>query len=183
MNFNDNYFKTLNFIKTANIMLATQFDLFCEKNKITDSQKGNIIKTLTNKRELFIDESKTFYMSSPNMNYSNFTTALEKTIWFYVSNCDKYTYCNFSPKPPASAYMCGNTDEEFSELTVFYIPEGTEKIQSRIIETNYGSMPSKVPTALIFPNENGLNDMYLSDVFDLKKVAIIDAKGNIKELN
>ncbi len=182
MTFNENYFKLLNFVKATEIVLSEQLDKFCEVNEITEQQKTNLIRTLKSKREIFQDKSNRFYSASDVVNYQKLTTPLEKTIWFYISKCKEYPYCNFNPKMPANAYMCSTDNNEFKELTVFYIPEGTEKVQSRIIETVYGGMPSKVPTALIFPNQNGLEDVSLSDNFELKSIATVDSKGIVTNL-
>lgn len=182
MTFNDNYFRLLNFIKSTNIVLTEQFNKYCENIGITDAQRGNFVKILVNKREMFIGAGGAFYTSSPDIPISKLTPALEKAIWFFVHNCDKYSYCNFAPKPPANAYICGESEDGLEELTVFYIPEGTEKIQSRIIETNYGIMPSSVPTLLIVSSINSLENVILSDAFVIKNIVLIDNKGEITYL-
>lgn len=183
MTFNENYFKVLNLIKSANIVSLKQMDEYCLALGMNTTQKETLIKFLISKRELFIDASGSYYTSTDSISYQKFTPALEKTLWFYIKNCKQFEYCNFTPKIPASAYMCStNPDEEFNDLTVFYIPEGTEKVQSRVIETVYGGMPSKVPTALIASNPESFKEVILSENFDIKKLIVIDNEGNISEL-
>lgn len=182
MNFNEGYFKTLNFVRSVELMYMKQLEMFCTKSGFNELQKENIIKALMKNKEIFTDEKKIFCASKADFKISNFTAKLEKTIWFYIHNLDKYDFANFNPKLPASGYFCGNKDGEYQELTVFYIPQGTEKTESRIIETNYGRMPTKVPTGIICSEISSLESVYLSENFDIKSIAVIDDKGDIKVL-
>lgn len=182
MTFNEGYFKVLNFIHSANIMLAKQFDLFCQNIDLTELQKENIIKTLMRNKELFTDEKNYFYSSSPDIPYNKFSQANEKAVWFVSHFCKEFEYFNFNPKPPANAFICTSDTDVFNELTIFYIPCGNEATQSRLIETVYGGMPSVVPTALILSDESSLENITLSDNFDIKIIVVIDAEGNVKRL-
>lgn len=182
MNFNDAYFKTLNFVRSVDVLYTKQLETFCYKCGMTKLQKENTIKTLYKNKEIFMDEKGVFCSCKSDFKVSDFTIKLEKTLWFYVNNADVYSFVNFNPKPPATAYMCGVEDGEYKELTIFYIPTAQEKMESRIIETNYGGMPSPIPTALIFSDRCAIENVTLSNIFDIKTLAMIDGNGDIRYL-
>lgn len=182
MNFNKGYFQALNFIRSVDLMYTKQLEMFFTNSGYTKLQKDNIMKMLIKNKELFTDEKGLFCSAKSDFKISDFSTKLEKTIWFYVHNLDTFSFANFNPKLPAGAYMCGSVDDNYQELTVFYIPTGQEKMESRIIETNYGGMPSRIPTAIICSENCAIEDITLSDIFDIKMFAMIDSEGNIKLL-
>lgn len=180
MNFNEGYFKALNFVRSVDLMYTKQLEKFCSNIGMSGLQKDNVIKMLYKNKELFSDEKGIFCSSNPDFKVSNFTAKLEKIVWFYVHNSNNFNFVNFSPKPPAGAYMGGSKDGEYQELTVFYIPAGHEKLESRIIETNYGGMPSQIPTALICSENCNIDDIILSDIFEIKTIVVVNSEGNIK---
>ena len=180
MKFNEIYQRVASLIDAAAIVRTEQIERLFEVNQINTQTAQNVLRTLSIRRDAYFDSTKKYLASTKGYSYSHLTPTLDKAIWLFVNMSDRFEWCNFQPKYPSVAYFYGVKNDQPDDLSVFYIPEDVEHIQSRMIETNYGGMQSKIPTALIFPSEIGIEKFKLSDDFDIKTVAIIDGLGNVQ---
>lgn len=180
MKFNEIYQRAASLVDAASIVRTEQLERMFDVNHVDAQTAQNVLRTLSIRRDAYFDSTKKYLTSTKGYSYSHLTPTLDKAIWLFVNLSDRFNWCNFQPKYPSIAYFYGVKNDHAEDLSVFYIPENDEHIQSRMIETNYGGMQSKIPTALVFPSQNGLDKFQLSDDFDIKTVAIIDGLGNVQ---
>ncbi len=72
-----------------------------------------------------------------------------------------------------------NEEVGYYDRTVFYISSGNVKLTERIIETNYGGLRDKIPTTIIVDNFDYIEDIALSDKFDVKEIYSVSEGGEV----
>ncbi len=175
----ENYIKFINDAKIVNTM---QSDLYFKINEIDETKKENILKTAARIGGIYLDEQSKCICSSRALTYKNFTTQHCKTIWLllYLMQNEHFDFVNLEPKLPAVLYTVSiNEEVGYYDRTVFYISSGNVKLTERIIETNYGGLRDKIPTTIIVDNFDYIEDIALSDKFDVKEIYSVSEGGEV----
>lgn len=176
-NYQENFYLFCKFVETVGVCKPEQLEAYLTNIDIPSNIQNSLIRTgLKNKNVAF---DGTYYYSNSYVSYNQFSNALEKAIWYFVHKCSHYNFFNFSPKLPASAYFLDNSNNKTQDLTVFYIPKGTEGITTRIIETNYGGLQSLINTVIIVDDFEQVNNIILSEIFNIVDIVTVSQEGEI----
>lgn len=175
----ENYISFINDVKIINM---AQSDLYFQIHEITDEKKENILKTALRIGEIYLDEQRKYICSSRALTYKDFTTQHCKTIWLLLNlmQNEHFDFVNLEPKLPAVLYTVSiNEEVGYYDRTVFYISSGNVKLTERIIETNYGGLRDKIPTTIIVDNLDYVQDITLSDSFDIQEIYSVSEDGKV----
>lgn len=176
-NYNQELNKYYCFLKEAKIISKAQSDMYFKQKNITDTLKDSILTKLCRQKMCYVDATQTYYSASPNINYTQYSTQLEKSIWTYLFFLKKkdINFINFSPKVPACAYFISALDiNDFWDRTVFYIPDNLINLSLKLIETNYGGLKDKINTTIIVDNDSYLDEIQLSETFKICEIIMFD---------
>lgn len=176
-NYQENFYLYCKFIETVGLCKPEQLEAYLTNIGIPSNIQNSLIKTSLKNKNVTFDGR--YYYSNNYVSYNKFSNALEKTIWYFVNKCSHYKFFNFNPKLPASAYFLDNSNNKTQDLTVFYIPVGTEGITTRIIETNYGGLQSLINTVLIVDNFEQINNIVLSEIFNVVDIVTVSQEGEV----
>ena len=178
--YQQNYYLYNRFLESVGICKPEQLKAYLTNIGIPENVQHSLIKTSLVQRNASFDGQ--YFYSNQSVSYTQFSTSLEKSIWYFVNKCTQFDFFNFHPKLPASAYFLDNNANKKDDLTVFYIPKGTEGITTRIIETNYGGLQSIINTALIVDDLQQREHIVLTEIFNVKDIVTVSQDGKIVSL-
>lgn len=187
MTYNEGLSVLSSFVNSANIVSQTQLEMFLKTLNVDEKYKENILKTALKRRMIYTNESNSFYTAIPDLKHKDFTPSVEKSVWCYLKYIKNYgfNYSNFKIKLPGILYLSKypfTKDDMIQDLTFFYLPKGLEDMYSNMIEINYGVCKKPLNIIIILDDEDQIDAIELSDIFNIIDVISVDKDGNIKSL-
>ena len=174
--------KLVAFIREAKIISYKQAVAFLRNNGLSNKRAESVIGIVKSKNLTNFTPTNGFIYSSSlilNDNKMQAFSSVDKLNWLYIDLQKFFDSANYECKYPCKAFFYNSKGEE--NATVFKVRKEFIQWDCQSIETNFGTQNaeiSPIDTIILVDNEENIDDIFLSDCFNIVAFAVVKYLDN-----